>query len=175
MKLLAATLVSLSVLASACAHAYQSRAAAGSGTPPTAPSADSQTVQITRSGSLPSPKQKPESFTGSFRIVTLFEANAWSRTSGLSVTFEPGARTAWHKHPLGQTLIVTSGCGWVRQRGGEIQEIRPGDVVRIPPGVEHWHGATPTTPMTHIAIQEQQLDGKRTDWLEPVTDEQYRK
>ena len=108
------------------------------------------------------------------RIDPLFKANDPSRTSGASVTFEPGARTAWHTHPLGQTLIVTAGCGWVQQWGGQIEEIRQGDVVRIPPGQKHWHGATATTGMTHIAIQEQ-LDGKAVEWMEKVRDEQYRR
>ena len=94
--------------------------------------------------------------------------------AGVSVTFEPGARTAWHTHPLGQTLIVTAGCGWAQREGGPVEEIRPGDVIAIPAGVKHWHGATPTTAMTHIAIHEQ-LDGKAVDWLEKVSDEQYRR
>src|SRR5215212_9030743 len=97
-----------------------------------------------------------------------------ARTGGASVTFEPGARTAWHTHPLGQTLIVTTGCGWAQRWDGPVEEIRPGDVVWFSPGEKHWHGATPTTAMTHIAIQEK-LDGKPVDWLEKVTDEQYRK
>ena len=101
------------------------------------------------------------------------QANAPARASAASVTFEPGARTAWHAHPLGQTLLVTAGCGWAQREGGPIEEIRPGDVVRFPPGEKHWHGAAPTTAMTHIAIQEQ-LDGKVVDWMEKVSDEQYR-
>jgi quercetin dioxygenase-like cupin family protein len=104
----------------------------------------------------------------------LFQPNAPARASGASVTFEPGARTAWHTHPLGQTLIVTAGCGWVQREGGPIEEIHPGDVILIPPGEKHWHGAAPATAMTHIAIQEA-LDGKVVDWLEKVSDEQYRK
>ena len=96
-----------------------------------------------------------------------------ARVAGASVTFEPGARTAWHTHPLGQTLIVTSGCGWAQGEGGPVEEIHPGDVVWFPPGEKHWHGATPTTAMTHIAIQER-LDGKTVDWMEKVSDEQYR-
>jgi quercetin dioxygenase-like cupin family protein len=106
------------------------------------------------------------------RIDPLFQANDPARAVGASVTFEAGARTAWHTHPLGQTLIVTAGCGRVRRWGGPIEEIRPGDVVWIPPGEKHWHGAAATTAMTHIAIQEQ-LDGKTVDWLEKVSDEQY--
>ena len=119
-------------------------------------------------------------FTGTVRIDPLFQPNAPARTSGASpartsgasVTFEPGARTAWHTHPLGQALIVTAGCGRAQREGGSIEEIRPGDVVWFPPGVKHWHGATPTTAMTHIAIQDA-LDGKVVDWMERVSDEQY--
>jgi quercetin dioxygenase-like cupin family protein len=130
-------------------------------------------MDIKRSGSQPSTKGSIEYFTGTVRIDPLFEARDPSRMAGASVTFEPGARTAWHTHPLGQTLIVRAGSGYVQQWGGQIQEIRPGDVVRIPPGVKHWHGATATTSMTHIALQEA-LDGKNVDWLEQVSDEQYR-
>jgi quercetin dioxygenase-like cupin family protein len=129
-------------------------------------------MDIERAGSQPSMKGPAEWFTGMVRIDPLFEARAPSRVSGASVTFEPGARTAWHTHPLGQTLIVTSGCGWTQCWGGPVEEIRPGDVVRCPPGVKHWHGATPTTAMSHIAIQEA-LDGKAVDWLEKVSDEHY--
>jgi quercetin dioxygenase-like cupin family protein len=174
MKLLAATVISLFLLASASAHANQARATSGSGAPPAASSEASQTISITRSGSQPSGKGPAERFTGSVRIDPLFKANDPSRTSGAFVTFEPGARTAWHTHPLGQVLIVTAGTGWVQQWSGQIEEIRPGDVVRIPPGQKHWHGATATTGMTHIAIQER-LDGKTADWMEKVSDEQYRK
>ncbi|MGO9117720.1 MAG: cupin domain-containing protein [Desulfomonilaceae bacterium] len=131
-------------------------------------------MSITRNGWQPSAKGAAEYFTGSVRIDPLFKANDPSRTSGGLVTFEPGARTAWHTHPLGQILIVMDGTGWIRQWGGPIQEIRQGDVVRIPPGQKHWHGATATTGMTHIAIQEQ-LDGKAVDWMEQVSDEQYRR
>lgn len=102
----------------------------------------------------------------------LFEAQQPARVGGVSVTFEPGARTAWHSHPLGQTLLVTAGCGWVQRWGGPIEEIRPGDVISIPPGEKHWHGAAATTAMTHIAIQEY-LDGKAVEWMEQVSDEQY--
>src|SRR5437762_11545822 len=111
-------------------------------------------------------------FTGTVRIDPLFQANAPARTAGASVTFEPGARSAWHTHPLGQTLIVTSGCGWAQRAGGPIEEIRPGDVVWFPPDEKHWHGATPTAAMTHIAIQEA-LEGKVVEWMEKVSDEQY--
>ncbi len=129
-------------------------------------------MDIKRNGSQPSVKGPAEWFTGTVRIDPLFEANDPARAGGASVTFEPGARTAWHSHPLGQTLIVTSGCGWVQRWGGPIEEIRPGDVISIQPGEKHWHGATATTAMTHIAIQEH-LDGRAADWMEKVSDEQY--
>jgi quercetin dioxygenase-like cupin family protein len=131
-------------------------------------------MEIQRAGSPASVKGPSEWFTGTVRIDPLFQAPAPARVSGASVTFEPGARTAWHTHPLGQTLIVTAGCGWVQRDGGPVEEIRPGDVVRFAPGEKHWHGATPSTAMTHIAIQEI-LDGKAVDWMEHVTDEQYRR
>ena len=131
-------------------------------------------MEIKRIGSQPSSKGSTDWFTGTVRIDPLFQASAPARTSGGSVTFEPGARTAWHTHPLGQTLIVTVGCGWVQREGGPIEEIRPGDVVWFAPGEKHWHGATPTTAMTHIAIHEA-LDGKLVDWMEKVSDDQYRK
>jgi quercetin dioxygenase-like cupin family protein len=130
-------------------------------------------MQITRNGSQPSRKGPADWFTGTVRIDPLFQALDPARGSGASVTFEPGARTAWHTHPLGQTLIVTSGLGWVQREDGPIEEVRPGDVVWFAPGLKHWHGATPAMAMTHIAIQEAQ-DGKVVDWLEKVTDEQYR-
>jgi quercetin dioxygenase-like cupin family protein len=169
MKLLTATVMCFSLLAWASTHAGQGRAASS----PVAPTEDSQSITITRGGSQPSSKAPAEHFTGSVRIEPLFNARAPSRTFGGRVTFEPGARTAWHRHPLGQTLIVTAGSGWVQQWGGQIQEIRQGDVVWIPPGQKHWHGATATTAMTHIAIQEQ-LDNKVVEWMEQVSDEQYR-
>jgi quercetin dioxygenase-like cupin family protein len=131
-------------------------------------------VDIKRSGSQPSGKGSAEYFTGAVRIDPLFQAPEPARVSGANVTFEPGARTAWHTHPLGQTLIVTSGLGWAQRWGGSIEEIRSGDVVWFPPGEKHWHGATPTTAMSHTAIQEA-LDGKTADWMEPVNDTQYRK
>ncbi|MEZ5405749.1 MAG: cupin domain-containing protein [Verrucomicrobiia bacterium] len=130
-------------------------------------------MEIQRIGSQPSGKGPMEYFTGAVRIDPLFQANAPARVVSASVTFEPGARTAWHSHPLGQILIVTSGCGWVQCWGGSIKEIRPGDVICFPPDEKHWHGATSTTAMTHIAIQEQ-LDGKTVDWMEKVSDEQYK-
>jgi quercetin dioxygenase-like cupin family protein len=133
-----------------------------------------ETMQITRAGSQPSAKGPTDYFTGTARIDPLFPVREPGRVSAGSVTFEPGARTAWHTHPLGQTLIITSGLGWVQREGGPIEEIRPGDVVWFPPGLKHWHGATPTTAMTHIAIQET-LNGKNVDWMEKVSDEQYRK
>ena len=129
-------------------------------------------MDITRIGSQPSNKGSAEYFTGTVRMDPLFQANPPARAVSVSVTFEPGARTAWHTHPLGQRLIVTAGCGRAQRWGGPIEEIRPGDVIWFPPGEKHWHGATPTTAMTHIAIQEQ-LDGKPVDWLEKVSDEQY--
>src|SRR6266487_885840 len=132
------------------------------------------TMEIKRSGSQPSRKGPAEYFTGAVCVDPLFQAPDPAHVSGSSVTFEPGARTAWHTHPLGQTLIVTSGCGWVQREGGTIEEIRPSDVVWFPPGEKHWHGATPTAAMTHIAIQEA-LNGKNVDWMEKVSDEQYRR
>jgi len=130
-------------------------------------------MEIKRNGSQPSRKGPADYFTGMVRVDPLFRASAPARVSGGSVTFEPGARTAWHTHPLGQTLIVTAGVGWVQRDGGPVEEVRPGDVVWFPPGERHWHGATPTTAMTHIAIQEA-LDGTVVDWMEKVSDAQYR-
>jgi len=129
-------------------------------------------MELKRSGSQPSVKGPAEWFTGDVRIDPLFTAPAPARVACAWVTFEPGARTAWHTHPLGQTLIVTAGCGWTQCEGGTIAEIRVGDVIWCPPNHRHWHGATPTTAMTHIAIQEA-LDGKFVNWMEKVTDEQY--
>lgn len=129
-------------------------------------------MEIKKNGTQPSGKGPEEYFTGNVRVDPLFEAPAPARVRGASVTFEPGAHTAWHTHPLGQTLIVTSGCGWVQSEGGPKREIRPGNTVWCPPNERHWHGATPTTAMTHIAIQEA-LDGKVVDWMEKVSDEQY--
>jgi quercetin dioxygenase-like cupin family protein len=133
-----------------------------------------QKMEIKRNGSQPSVKGPTEWFTGTVRIDPLFEAQEPSRTGGAYVTFEPGARTAWHAHPLGQTLVVTAGCGRVQCWDGPIEEIHPGDVVHFAPGEKHWHGAAPTTSLTHIAIQEY-LEGKAADWMEHVSDEQYRK
>ena len=129
-------------------------------------------MEIKRAGSQPSGKGPTEWFTGMVRIDPLFPVNAPARGAGNAVTFEPRARTAWHTHPLGQVLIVTAGCGRAQREGGPIEEIRPGDVVVFAPGEKHWHGAAPTTAMTHIAIQEA-LDGKAVEWMEKVSDEQY--
>ena len=129
-------------------------------------------MEIKRVGSQPSAKGSDDWFTGAVRIDPLFQTSAPARVAGASVTFEPGARTAWHTHPLGQTLIVTSGRGLVQRDGGAIEEINPGDIIWFPPGEKHWHGAAPTTAMTHIAIQEN-LDGKVVEWMEKVSDEQY--
>jgi len=129
-------------------------------------------MEIKRVGSRPSNQGSADWFTGRVRIDPLFDAHDPARAGGAAVTFEPGARTAWHTHPLGQTLIVTAGCGWVQRWDGPVEEIRPGDVVWIPPDEKHWHGATAATAMTHIAIHEY-LDGRSVDWLEQVSDEQY--
>jgi quercetin dioxygenase-like cupin family protein len=131
-------------------------------------------MEIKRNGSQSSSKGPPDYFTGSVRIDPLFQPPEPARVRGASVTFEPGARTAWHTHPLGQTLIVTAGCGWVQRERGPVEEIRSGDVVWFSPGEKHWHGATPTTAMTHIALQEA-LDGKVVDWMEHVSDAQYQR
>src|SRR5215211_6998088 len=130
-------------------------------------------MEIKRIGSQPSSKGPADWFTGTVRIDPLFSAKTPARAAGASVTFEPGARTAWHTHPLGQTLIVTAGAGRAQREGGGIEEIRPGDVVQFAPDEKHWHGAAPKTAMTHIAIQEA-LDGKVVEWLEKVTDDEYR-
>jgi quercetin dioxygenase-like cupin family protein len=130
------------------------------------------TMKITRNGATPSTQASKDYFTGTVRLDTPFKGTGDARIGGAFVTFEPGARTAWHTHPLGQTLIVTAGCGWVQQHGGAKEEIRPGDVVWIPAGEKHWHGATATTAMTHIAIAEAR-DGKTVDWMEKVSDAEY--
>jgi quercetin dioxygenase-like cupin family protein len=172
MKAFSTTLISLFLSASAARQmqTFTTRADAD----PTASALGSQSISITRSGSQPQSKGPAGHFTGSVQIEELFSVHDPSRANGGKVTFEPGARSAWHMHPLGQILIVTDGTGWIQQWGGAIEEIRKGDVVWIPAGVKHWHGATPNTAMTHIAIQEQ-LDGKAVEWMEKVTDEQYRK
>ena len=131
-------------------------------------------MKIERNGSRPSTKGAQDYFSGSVRVEPVFQVGEPMRLNAGSVTFEPGARTAWHTHPLGQTLIITAGLGWVQTEGGQIEEVRPGDVVWFPPGEKHWHGATPTTAMTHIAVQES-LNGKNVDWMEKVSDAQYSK
>ena len=163
MKRFAVTFASLSLLTAAPSGIVQAQA----------PSADGHTLRITRAGSQPSAKGSADYFTGAVRVDPMFPATAPSRVSGGHVTFEPGARSAWHTHPVGQTLLITSGLGWVQQWGRPKQEVRAGDVVWFPPGIKHWHGASATTAMTHIAIQEA-VDGKNVDWLEQVSDEQYR-
>jgi len=163
MTVLTITIMSLMLFALVVSKAQTS-------VPQTPPSS----IRITRSDSLQPKKASADYFTGAVQVQELFPADDPSRTSGGKVTFEPGARSAWHTHPLGQILIVTDGTGWVQQWGGPIEEIRKGDVIWIPPGVKHWHGATPSTAMTHIAIQDQ-LNGKAVEWMEKVTDEQYRK
>lgn len=164
MRLLAMAGASLLAAASACAQANSRSMETAGG----------ESVEIRRNGSRPSAKGAADYFTGAVRVDPLFQAIVPARTNGGSVTFEPGARSAWHTHPLGQILVVTAGVGRVQRWGEPMQEIRPGDVVWIPPGVKHWHGASPTTSMTHIAIQEH-VDGKTVDWLEKVSDEQYGK
>jgi len=166
MKLSAAVIVSVVVLAGAPLHGQQ----AGGAARPAAP--DAKAVVVLRSEAQSSRQAPAENFTGSVRVDQQFQASAPGRASGARVTFEPGARTAWHSHPLGQTLIVTSGVGRVQRWGDPVDEIRPGDIVWIPAGQKHWHGASPTTSMSHIAIGER-LDGKSVDWMEKVTDEQY--
>lgn len=169
MKSLIATAISLFLFTSA--HANESSRSSGSNAAPTV-SNDPQKIVITRKGSQPSSKGPAEYFTGTVRINPLFRANDPTRAAGASVAFEPGAHTAWHTHPMGQTLIVMAGAGRVQRWGGPVETIRPGDVVWIPPGQKHWHGASPKTAMTHIAIQEH-LNGKVVEWLEKVSDEQY--
>lgn len=164
------TALLLVMLASASADAGQARVSSEQLRRPTA----SQPIVITRAGSQPSSRGSAQYFTGSVRIDPLFDARDPARANGASVTFEPGARTAWHTHPLGQTLIVTAGVGRVQRWGDAVEEIRPGDVVWIPPGQKHWHGAAPATGMTHVAIQEH-VGGKNVEWMEHVSDEQYGK
>jgi quercetin dioxygenase-like cupin family protein len=131
-------------------------------------------IGIARAGSQPSARGPADYFTGAVRIDPLFAAATPSRMSGGSVTFEPGARSAWHIHPAGQVLVVTAGVGWVQREGGPVEEMRPGDVVRIPPGLRHWHGAAATTSVTHIALQEA-VDGAAVTWMEQVSDAQYQR
>jgi quercetin dioxygenase-like cupin family protein len=171
MKPIAATIMSLFMFV---ANGSAGQTASASGTSQTAPVPNPQMIKITRSDSLHSNNGSAQYFTGSVQVQELFPASDPSRTSGGKVTFAPGARSAWHTHPLGQILIVTDGTGWIQEWGGAIEEIRKGDVIWIPAGVKHWHGATPTTAMTHIAVQEA-LNGKAVEWMEKVTDEQYHK
>lgn len=167
MNLFAAILLLLSLLVSASAQTNPARAAAAS--TPQEPKA----VKVTPNSAPPPQMREVENFTGSVGVEMLQEATAPSRLASGRVTFAPGARTAWHSHPLGQTLIVTAGAGWVQHEGGEKQEMKVGDVVWTPPGVKHWHGATVTDRLTHIALTEQQADGKRVEWMEKVSDAQY--
>lgn len=160
MKYLVATALSLTMAATALAQS----GAAGT----------AQQMTIARAGSQASIQGPAQNFTGSARVDPLFGPHAPSTTAGAAVTFEPGARSAWHTHPAGQVLVVTAGVGRAQQWGGQVQEIRPGDVIWTPPGVKHWHGAAPTTALTHIAIQEA-VNGKNVEWLEKVSDEQYGK
>jgi 4-carboxymuconolactone decarboxylase len=165
MKLFTATIMLCSLFASALAQTNQSRTAASA--------QESKTISITRNSAPPPQMREAENFTGAVGVEPLIQVTEPSPLSAGRVTFAPGARTNWHSHPLGQTLIVTAGAGWVQQEGGEKQEIRVGDVVWTPPGVKHWHGATATDRMTHIALAEQQPDGKRVEWMEKVSDAQY--
>src|SRR5687767_9735146 len=172
MKLFVATTITLALFASAFAQTNQAGAASGTNAATNASVQDAQTIKITRSGSQPSQQAPTENFTGRVSVEPLFQAIAPGRAAGARVTFEPGARTAWHSHPLGQTLIVTGGVGRVQRWGDPVDEIRPGDLVWIPAGQKHWHGASPTIGMTHLAITERH-DGTVTDWMEKVTQEQY--
>ena len=165
MKRFALSLILAAMVSSSWGAAPQETGkAAGSDSAPSA--------MISREASRTATKGAEDRFTGNVRVISLFPANAPAKATGGQVSFDAGARTAWHTHPMGQTLIVTAGAGRVQFWGGPIQEIKPGDVVWIPPGQKHWHGAAPTTPMTHISVQEQ-VDGKTSEWFEKVTDEQY--
>ncbi len=169
MNLFAAAAITLSLLSVASAQTNGSAT-----TSETAAAAQSaQAIRVTRNSSQPPEMRTVENFTGSVGIQPLAPMIEPSRLAGARVTFAPGARTAWHTHPLGQTLIVTAGVGWVQHWGGPTQEIRTGDVVQIPPNTKHWHGASANAAMTHIALTEQQLDGKRVEWMEKVSDAQY--
>ncbi len=169
MQLFRAIVTLLSLFASASAQTNQAGGAARTG----ASSQDAKTISIMRNSALPPPMNTNENLTGTVGVEPFLQPTAPSPLTGARVTFAPGARTAWHSHPLGQTLIVTAGAGWVQQEGGEKQEIKIGDVVWTPPGVKHWHGATATDRLTHIALTEQQPDGKRVVWMEKVSDAQY--
>ena len=172
MPLLAVTAVSLALAVPLCAAAMGGQAPDDSSDSPPPSGPDAKAVSVSRAGSQASIEGPSEWFTGTVRIDWLFQAEEPSRVSSATVTFEPGARTAWHTHPLGQRLVVTAGAGWVQEWGGPVHLIRPGDVATIPPGKKHWHGATATTAMSHIAIQES-LDGQTVEWMEKVSDEQY--
>ena len=165
---------SLLMLTSAPGRAQEASSSAGGAAAAEASGRNAGTISVVRSGTQPSRKAPAENFTGAVRIDPLFQASEPARTSAASVTFEPGARSAWHTHPLGQTLIVTAGVGRIQRWGGPREDIRPGDVIWIPPGQKHWHGGAPTTAMTHIAVQEQ-IAFKNVDWMEKVSDEQYGK
>lgn len=177
MKLFAAMVMSFSLLASVSSQTSgqtnQTEVTARTGAVTNASAQKPQTISITRNSSPPPQMRVAENFTGSVGVEPLLQASEPSRLAGARVSFAPGARTAWHSHPLGQTLIVTAGAGWVQQEGGEKQEVRVGDVIWTSPGVKHWHGATATDRMTHIGLTEQQPDGKRVEWMEKVSDAQY--
>lgn len=173
MKLFAATVVLCSLLASASSEASGQTNQAGTDARTGAVAQASKAISITRNSSPPPQMREAANFTGAVGVEMIQEAAAPSPLTVARVTFAPGARTNWHSHPLGQTLIVTTGAGWVQQEGGEKQEIKLGDVVWTPPGVKHWHGATTTDRLTHIALTEQQPDGKRVEWREKVSDAQY--
>jgi 4-carboxymuconolactone decarboxylase len=172
MKVISATLIALTLVVTAPARAYQGDGDSGAGAKAKTQGQQANIMTIQRRGTLQAQAGPAANFTGTVRVEPLFSANAPSRTYGARVTFEAGARSNWHTHPLGQTLIVTAGVGRVQQWGEEVQEIREGDVVWTPPGVKHWHGASPTTSMTHLAIQE--TDPKKAvQWMEKVTDAEY--
>ncbi|MGE0132964.1 MAG: carboxymuconolactone decarboxylase family protein [Blastocatellales bacterium] len=177
MNLFEAMVVLLSLLASApsqtSGQTNQAGAGARTGAATNASAQESKTISITRSSSQPPQMREVENITGSVGVEPLVEATALSPLTAARVSFAPGGRTAWHSHPMGQTLVVTAGAGWVQQEGGEKQEIKLGDVVWTPPGVKHWHGATATDRLTHIALTVQQPDGKRVEWMEKVSDAQY--
>jgi len=172
LKLFPAIALSLILLASGSAQTNQSEAFAGTDTARNITTQNSRAIKITRSGSQQSRQAPAENFTGRVSVEPLFQADAPARANGGRVTFEPGGRTAWHSHPLGQILIVTAGVGRVQRWGDPVEEIRQGDIVWIPPGQKHWHGASENSAMTHIAITEQQADGKRVEWMEKVSDAQ---
>ncbi len=174
MKRPAAFAIAGSALAAAGAHTGRTAVAQAPGAASSAPGEDRGALRVTRVDSQPSGRGPAEWFTGSVLVDPLFPATAPSRMSGALVAFEPGARSAWHTHPVGQVLIVTAGLGWVQREGGPVEEIRPGDVVWILPGVKHWHGAAATTGMAHIAVLEAS-DGRNVEWMEKVSDEQYRR